>query len=93
MATYKKRGFKNKASSNKAEALEQKSTTANVFNSLDEGSSKAQIWVEKNKNIIFSFVAIIAFSVIGFLFYSFQHPNHAPLFSPMLLQMAKKPIH
>jgi len=70
MATYKKRGFKNKASSNKAEALEQKSTTANVFNSLDEGSSKAQIWVEKNKNIIFSFVAIIAFSVIGFLFYS-----------------------
>ena len=31
MATYKKRGFKNKASSSKAEALENKSTTANVF--------------------------------------------------------------
>ena len=36
MATYKKRGFKNKLSSNKAEALENKSTTANVFNKLDE---------------------------------------------------------
>ena len=35
MATYKKRGFKNKASSSKAEALEKKSTTANVFNTLD----------------------------------------------------------
>ena len=31
MATYKKRGFKNKASSNNAEALENKSTTANVI--------------------------------------------------------------
>ena len=49
MATYKKRGFKNKASSNKAEALENKSTTANVFNTLDEGSSRTQQWVEKIK--------------------------------------------
>ena len=47
MATYKKRGFKNKASSNKAEALENKSTTPNVFNTLDEGSSRTQQWVEK----------------------------------------------
>ena len=52
MATYKKRGFKNKASSNKAEALENKSTTANVFNTLDEGSSRTQQWVEKNQNKI-----------------------------------------
>ena len=36
MATYKKRGFKNKASSSKAEALENKSTTANVFNTLEQ---------------------------------------------------------
>ena len=41
MATYKKRGFKNKVSSNKAEALENKSTTANVFNTLDEGSQNS----------------------------------------------------
>ena len=34
MATYKKRGFKNKASSNNAEALENKSTTEKEFNTL-----------------------------------------------------------
>ena len=60
MATYKKRGFKNKASSNRAEALENKSTTANVFNTLDEGSSKTQQWVEKNQNKILGVVAVIA---------------------------------
>ena len=70
MATYKKRGFKNKASSNKAEALEQNSATANVFNTLDEGSSKTQQWVEKNQNIILSLVAVIAVSVIGTYLYS-----------------------
>ena len=70
MATYKKRGFKNKASSNRAEALEKNSATANVFNTLDEGSSKTQQWVEKNQNIILSLVAVIALSVIGIYFYS-----------------------
>ena len=49
MATYKKRGFKNKASSNKAEALENKSTTANVFNTLDEGSSGLNNGLKKIK--------------------------------------------
>ena len=70
MATYKKRGFKNKASSNRAEALEKNSATANVFNTLDEGSSKTQQWVEKNQNIILSLVAVIALSVIGIYLYS-----------------------
>ena len=60
MATYKKRGFKNKASSNKAEALENKSTTANVFNTLDEGSSRTQQWVEKNQNKILGVVGIVS---------------------------------
>ena len=70
MATYKKRGFKNKASSNRAEALEKNSATANVFNTLDDGSSKTQKWVEKNQNIILSLVAVIALSVIGIYLYS-----------------------
>ena len=70
MATYKKRGFKNKLSSSKSESLEKKSATANVFNTLDEGSSKTQQWVEKNKNIILSVVAIVTVSVIGIYLYS-----------------------
>ena len=70
MATYKKRGFKNKASSNKAEALENKSTTANVFNTLDEGSSKTQQWVEKNQNRILGLVAVISILVPNILLVS-----------------------
>ena len=56
-----KRGFKNKASSNKAEALENKSTTANVFNTLDEGSSRTQQWVEKNQNKI---LGVVGFTLL-----------------------------
>ena len=52
MVTYKKRGFRNRASKGKLGEIETKSTTASVFNSLDEGSSKTQKWVEKNQNII-----------------------------------------
>ena len=64
MATYKKRGFKNKASSSKAEALEKKSTTANVFNTLDEGSSQTQQWVERNQNKILGLVAVISICLL-----------------------------
>ena len=46
MATYKKRGFKAKIKPNRLEEIENKSTTANVFKSLDDGSSKTQVWVE-----------------------------------------------
>ena len=49
MATYKKRGFKGKVKPNRLEEIENKSTTANVFKSLDDGSSKTQAWVEKIK--------------------------------------------
>ena len=52
MATYKKRGFKGKVKPNRLEEIENKSTTANVFKSLDDGSSKTQAWVEKNQNKI-----------------------------------------
>ena len=67
MATYKKRGFKNKASSNKAEALENKSTTANVFNTLDENVSKTEQWVAANQKYIFIIVGLAAVLVLGFL--------------------------
>ena len=67
MATYKKRGFKNRTSKGKLGDIETKSTTASVFNSLDEGSSKTQKWVEKNQNIILYVVAFICISVLVFL--------------------------
>ena len=91
MATYKKRGFKNKASSNRAEALENKSTTANVFNTLDEGSSKTQQWVEKNQNKILGVVAVIAVIVIGIFSYSklILEPKEANAFNEMYFAQKK----
>ena len=85
MATYKKRGFKNKASSNKAEALENKSTTANVFNTLDEGSSRTQQWVEKNQNKILGVVGIVSILVIGIFAYSklITEPKESKAFNEM----------
>ena len=91
MATYKKRGFKNKASSNRADALENKSTTANVFNTLDEGSSKTQQWVEKNQNKILGVVAVIAVIVIGIFSYSklILEPKEANAFNEMYFAQKK----
>ena len=91
MATYKKRGFKNKASSSKAEALENKSTTANVFNTLDEGSSKTQQWVERNQNKILVLVAIISIIVIGVFAYSklINEPKDSSAFNKMYFAQKK----
>ena len=91
MATYKKRGFKNKASSSKAEALENKSTTANVFNTLDEGSSQTQQWVERNQNKILGLVAIISIIVIGVFAYSklIKEPKESSAFNKMYFAQKK----
>lgn len=91
MATYNKRGFKKKVSSNKAEALENKSTTANVFNTLDEGSSKTQQWVEKNQNIILAVVALTSIIVIGFFTYSkfITQPKESNAFNKMYFAQKK----
>ena len=51
MATYKKRGYKPKTKEEKVEAVEEHSTTAEVFNTLDETASKTEEWVAKIKNI------------------------------------------
>ena len=91
MPTYKKRGFKNKASSSKAEALENKSTTANVFNTLDEGSSQTQQWVERNQNKILGLVAIISIIVIGVFAYSklIKEPKESSAFNKMYFAQKK----
>ena len=91
MATYKKRGFKNKASSSKAEALEKKSTTANVFNTLDEGSSQTQQWVERNQNKILGLVAVISIIVIGVFAYSklIKEPKESNAFNKMYFAQKK----
>jgi len=65
MATYKKRG-------NKADQvnLENHSTTAEVFNTLDETASKSEQWVEKNQKIIFTGLIAVAVIIVGYLAYN-----------------------
>ena len=69
MATYKKRGFKKKPFSNKIEDIGQKSATANVFNTLDEGASKTEKWVANNQKYIFGLIGFIAIVVLGYFGY------------------------
>lgn len=69
MATYKKRGYKPKTKVEKQVDLEDGSTTAEVFNTLDEGASRTEAWVEKNQKIILGIVGVIAICVLAYLAY------------------------
>ncbi len=67
MATYKKRGGKPRTKAEKDQNIEDGSTTAEVFNTLDEGASRTEAWVEKNQKVILGFIGIVAICVLGFL--------------------------
>jgi tetratricopeptide (TPR) repeat protein len=69
MATYKKRGSKPKTKVDKAQSIEDGSTTAEVFNTLDERASRTEEWVIKNQKYIFIIVGVAAVLVLGFLGY------------------------
>ena len=65
MATYKKRG--NKVKGEKTEqksALEQNSTTAEVFNTLDETASKSEQWIIRNQKTIFISLTVIVAAIL-----------------------------
>ncbi|HBI01093.1 MAG TPA: hypothetical protein PLL09_15510 [Flavobacterium sp.] len=75
MATYNKRGFKS-PKPKEIEDIEENvdvdakdSTTAEVFNTLDVGASKAEEWVVRNQKYIFGIVGAIAVVTVGFLLY------------------------
>lgn len=77
MATYNKRGFKS-PKPKEIEDIEENvdidvdakdSTTAEVFNTLDVGASKAEEWVVRNQKYIFGIVGAIALVTVGYLLY------------------------
>ena len=68
MATYKKRGDKAKKAQ-KANTPDQ-STTAEVFNTLDETASKSEQWIEKNQRPIFIGLIAVAVIILGYLAYN-----------------------
>ncbi len=69
MATYKKRGYKPKTKKEESQIEEMDSTTAEVFNTLDESASKTEEWVAKNQKYIFIFIGVVALIVLGYLGY------------------------
>ncbi|MGH1385527.1 hypothetical protein [Kordia sp.] len=73
MATYKKRGYKVKTKVEKEKevsAEEIESTTAEVFNTLDETASKTEEWVAGNQKYIFIGIGAIAVVLLGYLIYT-----------------------
>ncbi|MBV7267877.1 tetratricopeptide repeat protein [Winogradskyella luteola] len=85
MATYKKRGYKPKTKKEKEEVVEENSTTAEVFNTLDEGASKTEEWVVKNQNYIIGIIAVVALAVLAYLGYNkfIAEPNHKEAMNEM----------
>lgn len=69
MATYNKRGGKPKTKADKQAELEKDSTTAEVFNTLDEGASRTEAWVEKNQKAILGVIGVVAVCVLGYFAY------------------------
>ncbi len=68
MATYNKRGYKPKDKKQEVEQLD--STTAEVFNTLDESASKSEQWIEKNSKPLFYGLVLVAGLILSFLAYT-----------------------
>lgn len=74
MATYKKRGYKPKKEKVVQEVEENfdesQSTTAEVFNTLDETANKSEEWIEKNSKPLFYGLVTIAALILVYLAYT-----------------------
>lgn len=70
MATYKKRGAKKSISKTEATVEQEQSTTAEVFETLDQSASKTEAFVAEYQNYILIFIGIISVGVLGYLGYN-----------------------
>ncbi len=70
MATYKKRGYKPKNKNEEQQVDNMDSTTAEVFNTLDETASKSEQWIEKNSKVLFGALVAIVVVFLAFLGYN-----------------------
>ncbi len=69
MATYKKRGYKPQNKKDREELEQMESTTAEVFNTLDESASRTEAWVAKNQQYIIIGIGVVALAVLAYLGY------------------------
>ncbi|MGA8853461.1 MAG: tetratricopeptide repeat protein [Christiangramia sp.] len=70
MATYKKRGHKPSNKEERVKSAEEESTTAEVFNTLDESASRTETWVADNQKYIYIIVGVAIVAVLGYLGYN-----------------------
>ncbi|WP_299048626.1 tetratricopeptide repeat protein [uncultured Polaribacter sp.] len=70
MATYKKRGYKPKNKQEEQQVEQIDSTTAEVFNTLDETASKSEQWIEKNSKPLFYALIGIVVIFLAYLGYN-----------------------
>ncbi|WP_010231238.1 tetratricopeptide repeat protein [Gillisia marina] len=77
MATYKKKGSKPSTKEERKNQVEEESTTAEVFNTLDEGAGRTEEWVAENQKWIYIIVGLAAVVVLGYLGWQrfIQEPN------------------
>jgi tetratricopeptide (TPR) repeat protein len=68
MATYKKKA--SKSTDKNQETIQDKSTTAEVFNTLDETASRSEKWIEKNSKPLFYSLVLVAVVILGYLGYN-----------------------
>lgn len=69
MATYKKK-YKPEGKKGEQKAEEMESTTAEVFNTLDETASRSEQWIEKNSKLLFGGLVAIVVVFLAFLGYN-----------------------
>tara|TARA_B100000989_G_C19460500_1_gene435993 strand:+ start:176 stop:943 length:768 start_codon:yes stop_codon:yes gene_type:complete len=69
MATYKKRGAKKSITPSKENEAVQDSTTAEVFETLDNTANKTEEWVVRYQNVILGFIGLVAIGVLSYLGY------------------------
>ena len=69
MATYKNKGGKSKNKGDREQNIGAGSTTAEVFDTLDQTASKTEDWVIKNQKYIFMIIGVVAIVVLGSLGY------------------------
>lgn len=69
MATYKKRGAKKSISKPEVTEQQEQSTTAEVFETLDQSASKTEAFVAKYQNYILIFIVVVSVGVLGYLGY------------------------
>ncbi len=85
MATYNKRGGKPKTKAEKQSEIEDHSTTAEVFNTLDQGASRTEAWVEKNQKVLLGVIIAVAVCVLGYFAYQqyIQKPKEVEAMNEM----------